>query len=260
MLEPAVEFGEWHDVSQGRRTDVRELQQAIASGATERVVVQEYFGLYLRHRTNILAAMAILNGPPARDSISVVLYIGPPGVGKSRLARHNYPNAFWQAPISGSSTFFTGYTGEDTIVLDEFRGWLPFGFLLRLLDRYPLQLPGTLELALQLTTLVHGSTVACRATTIVLTTNRHPNEWYATANRGGLIEYGPLHRRFTEIQCIHSSGETEGEWFTDGHKWTGTNCFNDFDDHWFAADSQHVIKGPNIVTPNVDTGSEELFH
>jgi len=157
--------------------------------------------------------MALLAPAKLRPNVEVILLIGPTGTGKSYFAATHWPDAYWQAPISGSTVFFTGYKGQNTIVLDEYRGWLPYGFLLRLLDRYPLQLP------------VHSSTVACHATTIVLTSNRHPYEWYSAANQRGAIDYAPLYRRFTKIFCVHAleGTRTVGE---------GFETFEEFDAHW----------------------------
>lgn len=42
----------------------------------------------------------------------------------------------------GGNVWFDGYMGQKRVVLDDYRSYhLPFNFLLRLLDRYPIQVP-----------------------------------------------------------------------------------------------------------------------
>ena len=59
-----------------------------------------------------------------------------------------------------------GYAGEKSVLFEDFRGQLPFGMLLSLLDRYDCKVQhkgGMCELA---------------ATHIVMTSPLHPQEWY----------------------------------------------------------------------------------
>jgi len=42
---------------------------------------------------------------------------GEPGVGKSRMARQRWPSFYNKSP---DDHWFTGYNGEDTIIIDDF--------------------------------------------------------------------------------------------------------------------------------------------
>jgi len=77
--------------------------------------------------------------------------------------------------------------GEETIIIDEFYGWLAWDYLLRLLDRYPFSLDTK-----------HG-TVQCSAKKIVLTSNKHPSLWYPNSKYGWDIG-NPLKRRIISIR------------------------------------------------------------
>ena len=61
---------------------------------------------------------------------------GPSGTGKSRFVAARWPDAFWKAP---ESKWWDGYSGQETVVLDDFKDYaMPLVELQRLLDWYPL--------------------------------------------------------------------------------------------------------------------------
>jgi len=60
---------------------------------------------------------------------------GPTGTGKSRRAWHEAGVGAY--PKDPSSKFWCGYDGHRNVVIDEFRGQIGIGHLLRWLDRYP---------------------------------------------------------------------------------------------------------------------------
>lgn len=76
----------------------------------------------------------MLNTKPRNFECNVELYYGPTGTGKSKTVMELYPNAYWKQ----RSNWWDGYSGQPTIIFDEYYGWLPFDLLLRVCDRYPL--------------------------------------------------------------------------------------------------------------------------
>jgi len=67
-----------------------------------------------------------------------------------------------------------------SIIIDEFYGWIPWAFLLRLLDVYPLQLP------------VKGGFVPAHYDRVYITSNKSPLDWYTKEKVGS---FAPLLRR-----------------------------------------------------------------
>lgn len=63
-------------------------------------------------------------------------------------------------PNADGNLWLDGYHGQKTIIFDEFYGWIKYDLLLRICDRYPLQLP------------IKGGFVQCQATTFVFTSNK----------------------------------------------------------------------------------------
>jgi len=92
------------------------------------------------------------------------VFFGPTGSGKSKRA---WDEAGWSAyPKNPTTKFWDGYTHQQHVVIDEFRGEVGIGHLLRWLDRYPVLLE------------VKGSSVVSHFTTVWITSNLEPSRWY----------------------------------------------------------------------------------
>lgn len=113
----------------------------------------------------------------------MIVITGPTGTGKSRYCMEKYPDAFWKP----NSKWWDGYQGNETVVIDEFYGWLPWAFFLTLLDRYPC----TLE-----TKGGHHQMVSKR---IVICSNQDPQLWYQRINN-----FAALKRRVNKWMIFDS--------------------------------------------------------
>lgn len=92
------------------------------------------------------------------------VFWGATGTGKSRRA---WEEAGVEAyPKDPRTKFWCGYQGQEHVVVDEFRGGIDISHLLRWLDRYPVIVE------------VKGSSICLSATTIWITSNVNPREWY----------------------------------------------------------------------------------
>lgn len=127
-------FGE-PPAGQGSRTDLQLLESAIKSGASRRELFNDHFGTAIRYGKGIDEALRYFE--PRRDFKTVVYwYWGPTGSGKSRAAAIEAPDAYWK----GSGKWWSGYDGHADVVIDDYRKeFFPFDELLRLFDRYPMQ-------------------------------------------------------------------------------------------------------------------------
>lgn len=147
---------------QGSRQDLLALKADLDSGKSLRYLSQEHFSTFLRFYRSIQSYMVLNAQQVDRQPPLVSWYFGPTGTGKSFSCYSAYPSAFWLS----ANNWWDGYSGERVIVLDDFNGWLPFHFLLRLLDRYPF----TVE--------TKGATRIFEATRIILTSNFLPHQLY----------------------------------------------------------------------------------
>ncbi len=168
---------------QGSRTDLEDLKVSLDSGLSMVDISSEYFGDFLRYERGIRSYRNLQRG--VRDwEMEVLIYYGPPGTGKTRKAYGFGECYFVPTPRSGSEVWWDGYDGEETIVLDDFYGWLRWSFLLKLLDRYPMQVP------------VKGGFAPMVSKRVVLTSNAHPRVWYDYNEK---MCFGALLRRVTEV-------------------------------------------------------------
>lgn len=94
----------------------------------------------------------------------IVVYWGKTGVGKSRKA---WEEAGIDAyPKDPRSKFWDGYSGQEHVIIDEFRGAIDVSHMLRWLDRYPVIVE------------VKGSSRVLKAKKIWITSNLEPKKWY----------------------------------------------------------------------------------
>lgn len=178
---------------QGRRTELDDVAEAVHQGKTVKEIIEEFPREYIKFHKGIEAARRALVAPRDPETpIEVVVYYGPTGLGKTRKAYQDNPGAHIQGP--GMDQWWDGYDGQDTVILDEYRGQFPFGKLLSLLDRYPTKVQ------------VKGGTAQMTATRFILTMPEHPKNLYpnlAAEVRDGKMSQ--LKRRINKIYKFSGS-------------------------------------------------------
>lgn len=116
--------------------------------------------------------------------VHVVAWIGRTDTGKTRRCYATYGyDAVYALTRGNNGVWFDGYDGEDVLLIDDFYGWIPYGFLLRLLDGHPVQVE-----------VKGGFTHACW-TKVVITSNRCMDRWYNLEKIGS---FAALERRINE--------------------------------------------------------------
>jgi len=88
-------------------------------------------------------------------------------------------------PKDPRTKFWCGYQGQANVVVDEFRGGIDIGHLLRWLDRYPVNVE------------IKGASVPLCVKKYAFTSNLHPREWYPELD--GLTLFALLRR----LEVIH---------------------------------------------------------
>jgi len=172
------------DAEQGKRNDLLNVANMIKDKKRVREVALEYPVEYIKYHRGI-EKLRLFQIEPRNETCDITVLYGGTGVGKSRKARELCPDAYVWGPEQGK--WFDAYDGEDECIFEEFRGQLPFGMLLRLLDRYDCRVE------------VKGGSIQFRATKIIITSPIHPKEWYKTfENDSDKIDQ--LIRRITKIE------------------------------------------------------------
>ena len=122
----------------------------------------------VRNYSGLIKLQCSIQGPP-RLNLKIITIIGYTRLGKSWAVRDRYPEAY--CPYYGNSgLWWDGYTDQKVIILDEFRGQIQLGKLLKILDPYPLQLE------------VKGGAVWARYSIVFIISNSAPDVWYQNDN------------------------------------------------------------------------------
>lgn len=182
--EDYEEFGTLSQPQQGRRTDLEEIKALLDAGGRVSDVAEAHFAQFLQYRRGLEAYVEIKRPPSTRPELRVYVLWGSTGVGKSRLAHHLFPDL--GHVYDPSLKWFDGYGGEETVLLDDFRGdGIPGHFLLRVLDIYPLRVP------------IKGGFITWNPRRILITSNEEP-PWQF------IREQEPLMRRIHGVYKIDS--------------------------------------------------------
>lgn len=116
---------------------------------------------------------------------------GPTGVGKSHRAFKDYnPTTHYVKNLDDQ--WWDGYTGQETVIINEFRGQVTFSELLDLLDKWPKTVKQRCK-----------EPVPFLAKHVIITSSKHPREVYS--NCGDRLDQ--LYRRCTIIEMEQKYSE-----------------------------------------------------
>jgi hypothetical protein len=112
------------------------VKETIDAGATIKEVWEDHFPQMVRYNKNLTQYHSMMTS--ARTwKMEIYIYVGPTETGKTRTAYDLYGQDLYSLPQSkGSGTYWDGYHGQETVLIDEMYGnRFSWGFLLQLLDR-----------------------------------------------------------------------------------------------------------------------------
>jgi len=136
--------------------------------------------------------------------VNIIVCYGNSGAGKSAFA-HNYDtreNTFVFPALEAKQRLnLDGYQGQRTVVIDEFKGQIDYGTFKNLTDRYVYEFN------------TKGSMVLGTWTTMIITSNYHPNQWYEGQDHWGIkgtVTQSPLQRRYDSVWHFVGNLERNG--------------------------------------------------
>lgn len=170
------------------------IKAAIDSGCNEIDLWDEHF-VTMTKSYRAVQQYRLMKSVRRTKKTFVEVHYGSSGLGKSGLQWLRYPDAF---PMDNSK-FCDGYDGQAVLIFDDYSGGMPLNNLLRMLDRYPMDVE------------VKGAKVNFNPDRIIITSNLSPCEWYMGCNklqRDALIRRIDVLVEYVENQFLNSSGST----------------------------------------------------
>lgn len=163
---------------QGERTDLKEAAETLMRTGDIRAIDP---GVFLKYASGCLK-LAALAPPPRRDNLKVITIVGPTGIGKSYSVHDMYPDIY-VVNMGNSGLWWDGYTGQEAVMFEEFKGQVQLQKMLQILDPYPLRLE------------IKGGLVPARFTVVFITSNYTPDKWYKNEDGNRDAEMQALARR-----------------------------------------------------------------
>ncbi|ADD62455.1 replication-association protein [Cyclovirus PK5222] len=144
-------FEEGSPTKQGQRNDLQLLVDDVIGHPDIKTkdIAAKYPSTFVRYFRGIKELQRVVHPVAERMfKTEVYYYWGPPGTGKSRRALEEA-----QATGNGSiyykprGLWWDGYEQQDSVIIDDFYGWIKYDELLKITDRYPykVQIKGGFE-------------------------------------------------------------------------------------------------------------------
>lgn len=194
-LDGPWEKGEFKSKGQGNRTDLDKVIDLVNRKRTIKQISEECPIEYIKFHQGIekLKFIKDSNEKEFRKLI-VKVYWGDTGTNKTKTATEESSDYF--KLDKANNVWFDGYDGQDTLIIDDFYGWLPFGQLLNILDGYPLRLE------------IKGGFTWAKWTKVIITSNKKVELWYTNID---YRQQEALERRITEKKEFLKIKEKEEE-------------------------------------------------
>jgi len=185
--------------SQGKRTDIDTIKNQILNGKTVDEITMENPNIYHSYGRTLNQIEDIVLRKKYRKWMTVgYWYWGSTGTGKSHKAFDGFsPETHYV--YSNDGGWWDGYKGQETVIINEFRGGIQYAELLDLVDKWPKTVKRR-----------GREPVPFLAQKLIITSSMEPSQCYAN-----LAETDPLdqlYRRFSVVQFLDqkcSEGNTE---------------------------------------------------
>lgn len=150
----------------GKRNDLESCCEIIKKGGTINDVCEQHPTTFVKYSKGLRDLSAVIARRDGRNFKTVVyVIVGPPGTGKSRLC-FDASNAIGSTYYKSRGEWWDGYEGQTCVVMDDFYGWIKYDELLKIMDRYPYQVP------------IKGGYVPFKSKYLFITSNEPIENWY----------------------------------------------------------------------------------
>lgn len=160
-----VEHGNVPQMKPGKRTDIDQAVIDIREGK------EPSPNILLKYPNGVKALKAKVNkdNTANRNTFDIIVNVfwGGAGTGKTKsiIDKYGQKNVY-SLTKAKNEVWFDGYEQEKILIIDDFYGWIPWGELLQILDRYQLKLQ------------IKGSYTWANWDKVFITSNKAYHEWY----------------------------------------------------------------------------------
>lgn len=187
---------------QGFRNDVHDVRDKIFEGKLDVVTVLEQAPMFYHQYGRTLEKLQELRNLRVKRTWMTkgVWIYGPTGTGKTHAAMHDYGefNENTHYLWANDNGWQDGYQGQEVVIINDFRGDIPYNQLLQMVDKWPYSVRRRGK-----------APQPFLAKTVVITSSLRPNEVYNRRNAKDSIEQ--LLRRFEVIHKSIRYGATAAE-------------------------------------------------
>lgn len=175
--------------SQGKRTDLVDLCARIMKGDSVDSVALENPAMFHQYGRTLERIETITLRKKFRTEYTKgIWYWGETGVGKSHKAFEGFsPETHYV--YRNDRDWWDGYKGQDTVIINEFRGEIEYKKLLELVDKWPHYVCTRAK-----------ETLPFISKTVIVTSSLPPDEVYKRRNAKDSLKQ--FHRRFTTINLV----------------------------------------------------------
>jgi len=159
IISTRFELGE-KIINRNKKEDWSKILQSAKEGQVDEIPPD----VLIRHYSSIKRIRVDYVQPVWRDNVSVRVYWGGSGLGKTRRAWHEAGDEVYVK--DPNTKWWDGYRGQKNVIIDEFTGIIAINHILRWLDRYPCMAE------------VKGFSTPLLATNFWITSNVDPRQWY----------------------------------------------------------------------------------
>lgn len=174
---------------QGSRTDLEEIKGKLDSGKPLSDIANEHFKSFVLYHKSFSVYSAIRSRP--RDfKTEVILCCGVPKSGKTFYANQEaqrHGSIYWKSRNNASNEWWDQYDGQDSVIFDDFYGWIKADNMLRIMDAYPHQVE------------YKGGSRQFNSKYLFITSNTLPMSWYTNQFVSGNIEFAAFIRRIGQF-------------------------------------------------------------
>ncbi len=191
--------GEGGDAKKLGKDKLSVVAEHIKAGASIEELADDYPVSFIKYGAKI-RSFSLQRLGPRKFAPEIHILYGDTGTGKSMYAAKRWPDAYWPPMPRTGGWWWPNYTGQKTVVFDEFANQWKYHTMLRLCDRYAFDVQEK------------GSNMHMVSKVLVFTTNIDPLQWYPG------VPYetkAPLRRRFKDYATIYDFDEEDYTWSAD---------------------------------------------